>query len=97
MTRASKSRERLAQRKSWDSCFFVVVVVVFILFLFHERNPAGSFSDRLTLGGMRWAIALNDYFFGEISSIFIGEWIQRTEENRDYINTIKIIEFLVAQ
>ena len=45
----------------------------------------------------RNAIALNDYFFGEISSIFIGDWIQPTEENRDYTNTIKIIEFLVAQ
>ena len=40
---------------------------------------------------------MNDFFFGEISSIFIGDWIQPTKENRDYINTIKIIEFLVAQ
>ena len=93
MTRASKSREQLAQRKSWDSCFFVVVV--FILFLFHERNPAGSFFWQTYF--RRNAIALNDYIVGEISIIFIGDWIQPTEENRDYINTIKIIEFLVAQ
>ena len=37
----------------------------------------------------RNTIALNGYFFREYSSIFKGDWIQPTEENRDEIHPRK--------